>query len=42
MKKIINFFKLVFNAFDRCIIMPITRFVFNLTKMFSKPNKKER
>lgn len=40
MKKIINFFKLVFNTFDRCIIMPITRFVFNLTKMFSKPNKK--
>ena len=39
MKKIINFFKLLFNAFDRYIIMPITRFVFNITKMFSKPNK---
>lgn len=40
MKKIINFFKLVFNSFDRYIIMPITRFIFNVTKIFNKPNKK--
>lgn len=40
MKKIINFFKLLFNAFDRLIIMPITKFIFKITKLFSKPNKK--
>lgn len=40
MKVIINFFKLMFNAFDRYIIIPITRFVFKISKIFSKPNKK--
>ena len=40
MKKIINFFKSISNIFDRCIIMPITRFIYRLTKIFSKPNKK--
>lgn len=40
MKKIINFFKLMFNAFDRYIIIPITRFVFKVSKIFNKPNKK--
>lgn len=39
MKKIINFFRLLFNSFDRYIIMPITRFIFKITKTFSKPNK---
>lgn len=40
MKKIISFFKLIFNTFDRFIIIPITRFTFKVTKVFSKPNKK--
>lgn len=40
MKKIINFFKLIFNLFDRYIIIPITRFIFRITKTFNKPNKK--
>lgn len=40
MKKIINFFKLLFNAFDRYIIIPITRFIFKVSKIFSRPNKK--
>lgn len=40
MKKMISFFKSLFNLFDRCIIMPITRFVFKLSKIFSKPDKK--
>ena len=40
MKKIINFFRLIFNVFDRYIIIPITRFIFRISKMFSKPNKK--
>ena len=39
MKKIINFFKLIFNAFDRYIIMPITRLIFKITQVFSRPNK---
>lgn len=39
MKKIINFLKLIFNAFDRYIIMPITRLVFKITQLFNKPNK---
>lgn len=39
MKKMINFFKLIFNAFDRYIIMPITRLVFKISQLFSKPNK---
>lgn len=40
MKKIINFFKLIFNVFDRYIIIPITRFIFKISKIFNKPNKK--
>ena len=40
MKKTNNFFKILFNFFDRYIIMPITRFIFNVTKKMSKPNKK--
>ena len=39
MKKIINFFRLIFNAFDRYVIMPITRLVFKISQLFSKPNK---
>ncbi len=39
MKKIINFFKSIFNLFDRHIIMPITRLVFKITQALSKPNK---
>lgn len=40
MKKIINFFKLIFNAFDRYIIMPLTRLIFKISKAVSKPNKR--
>lgn len=40
MKKIISFFKSIFNAFDRYIILPITRIVFKISKTFDKPNKK--
>ena len=40
MKKITNFFKLLFNFFDRYIIMPITRLVFKITKRMNVPNKK--
>ena len=40
MKKIINFFKKLFNLIDRLIILPITRFVFKVTKRLSVPNKK--
>lgn len=40
MKKIINFFKLIFNFFDRCLIIPITKIVFKITKSISKPNKR--
>lgn len=40
MKKITNFFKLLFNFFDRYIIMPITRLIFKLTKRMNVPNKK--
>ena len=36
MKKMINLFKLIFNAFDRYIIMPITRLVFKISQIFSK------
>lgn len=39
MKKIINFFKLIFNAFDRYLIIPITRLIFKITKVFGRPNK---
>lgn len=40
MKKLTNFFKLLFNFFDRYIIMPITRLVFKITKKMNVPNKK--
>lgn len=40
MKKIIKFFKLIFNCFDRYIIIPITRFIYRISKTFSAPNKK--
>lgn len=40
MKKIIRFFKIIFNCFDRYIIIPITRFIFKISKIFNKPNKK--
>lgn len=39
MKKVINFLKLMFNVFDRYIIMPITRLVFKISQAFGKPNK---
>lgn len=32
--------KRIFNMFDRLIIMPITRFIFNVRKKLNKPNKK--
>ena len=40
MKKIINFFKLIFNFFDRCLIIPITKVIFKITKSISKPNRR--
>jgi len=40
MKKIIKLLKLIFNFFDRYIIMPITRFIYKISRLFSKPNKK--
>ena len=40
MKKLTNFFKLLFNFFDRYIIMPITRLVFKVTKRMNVPNKR--
>jgi YbbR domain-containing protein len=40
MKRVINFFKVLFNIFDRYIIMPTTRCIFKISKIFSKPNKK--
>lgn len=39
MKKLTNFFKLIFNFFDRYIIMPITRLIFKVTKKINVPNK---
>ena len=39
MKKIANFFKKIFNLFDKCIIMPITRFIFGISQVLTKPNK---
>lgn len=39
MKKITNFFKKIFNTFDKYIIMPITRFVYGVSQIFTKPNK---
>ena len=32
--------KKIFSIFDRLIIMPITRLIFNITKKLNKPNKK--
>ena len=32
--------KRMFNVFDRLIIMPITRFIFNIRKRLNRPNKK--
>lgn len=40
MNKIINFFKGLFNFFDRHLIMPITRIVFKITKKINIPNKR--
>lgn len=40
MNKVINFFKQIFNFFDRILIMPITRLIFKITKKLSIPNKK--
>lgn len=40
MKKIINFFKSIFNFFDRHLVLPITRLIFKITKKFNVPNKK--
>ena len=40
MKKMNNFFKILFNAFDRCIIIPVTRLIYKISKVFNKPNKK--
>lgn len=40
MTKITNFFKKIFNFFDRHIIMPITRVVFKIMKKIGVPNKK--
>ncbi len=39
MKKIVKFFRVIFVFLDRCIILPITRAVFKISKVFSKPNK---
>lgn len=39
MKKISNFFNSIFNFFDRKLIMPMTRFVYNLGKKLNKPNR---
>ena len=39
-KKKTSFIKKVFLIFDRLIIMPLTRFVFNVRKSLNKPNKK--
>lgn len=40
MNKLTNFFKNIFNLFDRFIIMPITRLIFKIRKRLSVPNKK--
>lgn len=39
MKKSTNFFNILFNFFDKYIIMPITRLVFKVTKRMNVPNK---
>ena len=40
MKKIIKFFKGVAHFFDRCVIMPITRLIYKITKNINVPNRK--
>lgn len=40
MKKIINFFRGIFNFLDRHIILPLTRIIYKITKKLSSPNKK--
>ena len=40
MNKLTNFFKNMFNLFDRIIIMPITRLIFKIRKKLNIPNKK--
>ena len=40
MKKKTSIIKKIFNVFDRLIIMPVTRFIFNVRKKLSRPNKK--
>lgn len=40
MNKLTNFFKSIFNFFDRIIIMPITRLIFKIRKRLNVPNKK--
>ena len=40
MKKIINFFKYIFNFFDRYVVLPITRLIFKITKKINVPNKR--
>lgn len=39
MKKITNLFNLIFNFFDRHLIMPITRFIYRIGKKINQPNK---
>lgn len=40
MKKLINFFKCIFNVIDRYIIIPVTKLIFKISKSMSKPSKK--
>ena len=40
MKAVIKFLKLIFNLFDKYIIMPITRLIFKISQALGKPNKK--
>ena len=40
MKKKTSFLKKIFIIIDKLIIMPVTRFIFNLRKKLNKPNKK--
>ena len=40
MKAVTNIFKSIFNFLDRFIILPITRFIYKVTKRLSIPNKK--
>jgi len=40
MNKLTNFFKKILKIFDKCVIMPITRLIFRITKKINVPNKK--